>query len=162
MSPICMVAKLTQPVGLGSQTDAACPGCRRRSALWTWRAGPPDRDRAGPGARGEPSDVLADDPVPSWADRWGRTVWSAGRKLRSAARKVDGATTGRQARLVDWIYSTILARGLRRDDDEEEQAVWALHFARLQRLLAEGTMILVGPMLGRFDTGDRHMPRPMD
>ena len=36
---------------------------------------------------------------------------------------------------------------------EEEQAVWAVHFTRLQRLLAEGTMILVGPTLGRINTG---------
>jgi uncharacterized protein YciI len=35
----------------------------------------------------------------------------------------------------------------------EEQAVWAVHFQRLQRLLAEGTMILAGPTLGRINTG---------
>jgi uncharacterized protein YciI len=36
---------------------------------------------------------------------------------------------------------------------EREQEVWAEHFARLQRLLADGVMILVGPTLGRVNTG---------
>jgi uncharacterized protein YciI len=35
----------------------------------------------------------------------------------------------------------------------EEQEVWAEHFARLQRLTAEGTMILAGPTLGPVNTG---------
>jgi uncharacterized protein YciI len=35
----------------------------------------------------------------------------------------------------------------------EEQAVWAVHFDRFKRLLAEGTMILVGPTGGRTNTG---------
>jgi uncharacterized protein YciI len=35
----------------------------------------------------------------------------------------------------------------------EEQEVWAVHFARLQRLTAEGTMILAGPTLGPVNTG---------
>jgi len=35
----------------------------------------------------------------------------------------------------------------------EEQAVWAEHFTRLQRLHAEGVMILVGPTLGPVNTG---------
>jgi uncharacterized protein YciI len=36
---------------------------------------------------------------------------------------------------------------------EAEQAVWSEHFVRLQRLTAEGTMILVGPTLGPVNTG---------
>jgi uncharacterized protein YciI len=36
---------------------------------------------------------------------------------------------------------------------DEEKAVWAEHFVRLQRLLREGTMIAVGPTLGRVNTG---------
>jgi len=36
---------------------------------------------------------------------------------------------------------------------EDEQAVWATHFERLQRLLAEGVIILVGPTLGPVNTG---------
>ena len=35
----------------------------------------------------------------------------------------------------------------------EEDAVWAVHFERLKRLHAEGTVILVGPTLGKVNTG---------
>jgi uncharacterized protein YciI len=36
---------------------------------------------------------------------------------------------------------------------EEEVAVWGVHFERFERLLAEGTIILVGPTLGHVNTG---------
>jgi uncharacterized protein YciI len=36
---------------------------------------------------------------------------------------------------------------------DEEKAVWSIHFERFERLLAEGTIILVGPTLGRANTG---------
>src|SRR4051812_33223191 len=36
---------------------------------------------------------------------------------------------------------------------DEERAVWGVHFERLQRLLAEGTLILAGPTLGDVNTG---------
>jgi len=35
----------------------------------------------------------------------------------------------------------------------EEEAAWATHFERCQRLLAEGVIVLVGPTLGRLNTG---------
>jgi len=35
----------------------------------------------------------------------------------------------------------------------EESHVWEVHFERFQRLLAEGVVILVGPTLGRTNTG---------
>lgn len=35
----------------------------------------------------------------------------------------------------------------------EEEAVWSIHFERFERLLAEGVLILVGPTLGRYNTG---------
>jgi hypothetical protein len=35
----------------------------------------------------------------------------------------------------------------------EERAAWSAHFERLNRLFAEGTAILVGPTLGRVNTG---------
>ncbi|MEX2393791.1 MAG: YciI family protein [Actinomycetota bacterium] len=35
----------------------------------------------------------------------------------------------------------------------EEQAVWGVHFERLQRLLAEGTLVMAGPTLGPVNTG---------
>jgi uncharacterized protein YciI len=36
---------------------------------------------------------------------------------------------------------------------EEESAVWGVHFERFQRMLAEGSIILVGPTLGSKNTG---------
>ena len=36
---------------------------------------------------------------------------------------------------------------------DEEQAVWGEHFARLQRLVAEGVVVLAGPTLGPVNTG---------
>jgi len=36
---------------------------------------------------------------------------------------------------------------------DAEKAAWARHWARLQRLYAEGSIILVGPTLGRHNTG---------
>jgi uncharacterized protein YciI len=35
----------------------------------------------------------------------------------------------------------------------EEREVWDRHFERLERLLADGTLILAGPTLGRVNTG---------
>ncbi len=35
----------------------------------------------------------------------------------------------------------------------EEEAVWGTHFERFQRLLAERTIVLVGPTLGSVNTG---------
>lgn len=36
---------------------------------------------------------------------------------------------------------------------DEEQAVWTVHFARFERMLAEGSLVLVGPTLGPVNTG---------
>jgi uncharacterized protein YciI len=36
---------------------------------------------------------------------------------------------------------------------DEERAAWGVHFERLQRLLAEGTLIMAGPTLGSVNTG---------
>jgi uncharacterized protein YciI len=55
---------------------------------------------------------------------------------------------------MEWIYFIHAPRedfAATMTDDEEE--VWGEHFARLQRLLDEGVMILVGPTLGRVNTG---------
>jgi uncharacterized protein YciI len=35
----------------------------------------------------------------------------------------------------------------------EERAVWSVHFERFERMLAEGSLILVGPTLGAVNTG---------
>lgn len=39
----------------------------------------------------------------------------------------------------------------------EEEAAWATHFERCQRLLAEGVIVLVGPTLGRLQHRDRDL-----
>ena len=56
--------------------------------------------------------------------------------------------------MAEWIYFIHPPR----DDfaatmSSEEQEVWAEHFRRLQRLHADGITILVGPTLGRTNTG---------
>ena len=56
--------------------------------------------------------------------------------------------------MAEWIYFI----HPRREDfaatmTADERAVWDTHFERLQRLLAEGVVILVGPTLGRINTG---------
>jgi uncharacterized protein YciI len=56
--------------------------------------------------------------------------------------------------MAEWIYFIHAPReDFGATMTEEEQAVWATHFERLQRLTAEGVMILVGPTLGRINTG---------
>lgn len=56
--------------------------------------------------------------------------------------------------MPEWIYFIHPPR----DDfaatmTDAEQAVWTEHFAREQRLLADGLLILAGPTLGRINTG---------
>lgn len=56
--------------------------------------------------------------------------------------------------MAEWIYFIHAPR----DDfaatmTHEEDAVWAVHFERFKRLLAEGTIVLVGPTLGPVNTG---------
>jgi uncharacterized protein YciI len=56
--------------------------------------------------------------------------------------------------MPEWIYFIHPPR----DDfaatmTDEEREIWAVHFARFERLLAEGTIILVGPTLGSINTG---------
>ena len=56
--------------------------------------------------------------------------------------------------MAEWIYFIHAPR----DDfaatmTDEEERVWAEHFERLKRLLAEGTLIMAGPTLGTINTG---------
>ncbi len=56
--------------------------------------------------------------------------------------------------MAEWIYFIHPPReNFAATMTDEENAVWALHFERFQRLLAEGTLILVGPTLGPTNTG---------
>lgn len=56
--------------------------------------------------------------------------------------------------MAEWIYFLHPPR----DDfaatmTDEERAVWGVHFERLQRLLADGVLIMAGPTLGPVNTG---------
>jgi uncharacterized protein YciI len=56
--------------------------------------------------------------------------------------------------VAEWIYFIHPPR----DDfaatmTDEERAVWSDHFERFERMLAAGTLILVGPTLGSKNTG---------
>jgi uncharacterized protein YciI len=56
--------------------------------------------------------------------------------------------------MPEWIYFIHPPReNFAATMTEEESAVWGAHFERFQRLLAEGTIILVGPTLGDVNTG---------
>ena len=56
--------------------------------------------------------------------------------------------------MSEWIYFIHPPR----DDfaatmTAEERAVWSVHFERFERMLAEGSLTLVGPTLGTVNTG---------
>jgi uncharacterized protein YciI len=56
--------------------------------------------------------------------------------------------------MAEWLYFIHPPReNFAATMTDEERAVWAEHFARFQRLLAEGVIILVGPTLGEVNTG---------
>jgi uncharacterized protein YciI len=56
--------------------------------------------------------------------------------------------------MAEWVYFIHAPReNFAATMTEQEQAVWGVHFERLKRLTAEGTMILVGPTLGPVNTG---------
>ena len=68
----------------------------------------------------------------------------------TAARRAWGSMGG----VAEWIYFIHAPR----DDfaatmTEHEQQVWGEHFVRLQRLIAEGVLILAGPTLGPVNPG---------
>jgi uncharacterized protein YciI len=56
--------------------------------------------------------------------------------------------------MAEWVYFIHAPR----DDfaatmTDEEEALWARHFDRLERLLADGVLVLAGPTLGSVNTG---------
>lgn len=56
--------------------------------------------------------------------------------------------------MAEWIYFIHPPRdNFAATMTDEEKQVWAVHFERLQRLLVEGVMVLVGPTLGPVNTG---------
>jgi uncharacterized protein YciI len=55
---------------------------------------------------------------------------------------------------MEWIYFIHAPReDFAATITPDERAVWDTHFERLQRLTREGVMLLVGPTLGRINTG---------
>ena len=56
--------------------------------------------------------------------------------------------------VAEWIYFLHAPReDFAATMTEHEQQVWGVHFERLQRLLAEGTLIMAGPTGGPINTG---------
>ncbi len=56
--------------------------------------------------------------------------------------------------MSEWIYFIHPPRAnFAATMTDEEQAAWARHFERLQRMLADGVLILAGPTLGETNTG---------
>ena len=56
--------------------------------------------------------------------------------------------------MAEWIYFIHPPReDFAATMTPEEEAAWDVHFERFERALAEGTVILVGPTLGRKNTG---------
>jgi uncharacterized protein YciI len=56
--------------------------------------------------------------------------------------------------MAEWIYFLHPPRdNFAATMTGEEKQVWAVHFERFQRLLAEGVVVLVGPTLGSINTG---------
>ena len=56
--------------------------------------------------------------------------------------------------MAEWIYFIHPPRdNFAATMTDEERAVWSVHFERFEQLLAEGTIVLVGPTLGPVNTG---------
>jgi len=56
--------------------------------------------------------------------------------------------------MAEWIYFIHPPRSnFAATMTEPEKAAWARHFERLQRMLADGVLVLAGPTLGETNTG---------
>ena len=56
--------------------------------------------------------------------------------------------------MSDWIYFIHPPRAdFAATMTAEERAVWGAHFERFERMLSDGSLILVGPTLGPTNTG---------
>ncbi|MEO6797728.1 MAG: YciI family protein [Candidatus Dormibacter sp.] len=56
--------------------------------------------------------------------------------------------------MSEWIYFLHPPRtNFAETMTDEEKGVWQQHFARFQRLLADGVIVLVGPTLGEVNIG---------
>jgi uncharacterized protein YciI len=56
--------------------------------------------------------------------------------------------------MAEWVYFIHPPRAnFAETMTAEEEAAWGVHFERLTRLLADGTLVLAGPTLGEHNTG---------
>ena len=56
--------------------------------------------------------------------------------------------------MAEWIYFLHTPReDFAATMTPDEDRAWALHFKRLKRMLAEGTLVMAGPTLGKINTG---------
>ena len=56
--------------------------------------------------------------------------------------------------MAEWIYFLHTPReDFAATMTPKEERVWDLHLERLKRMLADGTLIMAGPTLGRINTG---------
>ena len=56
--------------------------------------------------------------------------------------------------MAEWIYFLHVPReDFAATMTDAEKAAWGEHFERLNAMLADGTLILAGPTLGRINTG---------
>jgi uncharacterized protein YciI len=56
--------------------------------------------------------------------------------------------------MAEWIYFIHpLRENFAATMTDEEKAVWGVHFERFERMLLDGSIILVGPTLGEINTG---------
>jgi uncharacterized protein YciI len=76
-------------------------------------------------------------------------------RQRAIADRLPSSNAGNEALdMPEWIYFIHAPReNFAATMTDEESAVWGVHFERFERLLAEGTIILVGPTLGAVNTG---------
>ena len=81
-----------------------------------------------------------------------RTVLSRGGSFSSNGG--EGSGEGEWIGMAEWIYFIHPPRdNFAATMTDEEKRVWSVHFARFQRLLADGVIVLVGPTLGSVNTG---------
>jgi uncharacterized protein YciI len=56
--------------------------------------------------------------------------------------------------VAEWIYFLHPPRdNFAATMTDEERSVWSVHFERFERMLADGTLVLVGPTMGSINTG---------
>lgn len=56
--------------------------------------------------------------------------------------------------MAEWIYFIHTPReNFAATMTDDERAAWGVHFERLKRMLADGTLVLAGPTTGTVNTG---------